>query len=213
MPSMLLKGSNLPIMVSLETLMKMGSLPSLRLNESGFPSFVNQRAFGGDLASMQGFTAASEKPVPTCYSVKSCTVSSRHRCELLVHLFSQIRIRDGTSILRIVSKAGLSPMHKHSSGTERMTENSFKWKSHPTTQWVTGDALALKSRISLPHSNSALWCLVLCLSVRISVRNIVQTEVRQHLHLLWRRIKGNVSLTAICRFWTPWHGGSWCWSC
>lgn len=46
--------------------MKMGSLPSLRFNESAFPSLMAQRPLGGEPPNMQGFTAASkpsERPV------------------------------------------------------------------------------------------------------------------------------------------------------
>ncbi len=55
-----LQAANLPFMFSLDTLMKMGSLPSLRLPESGFPSLIAQRPFNGEAGNMQAFSAASE---------------------------------------------------------------------------------------------------------------------------------------------------------
>lgn len=54
------QAANLSYMLSLDTLMKMGSIPSLRLNESGFPSLMAQRPFGEHAPSMQGFSAASK---------------------------------------------------------------------------------------------------------------------------------------------------------
>ena len=49
-------------MFSLDTLMKMGSLPSLRLPDSGFPSLMTQRPFNGEHGNMQALSAASELP-------------------------------------------------------------------------------------------------------------------------------------------------------
>lgn len=45
--------------------MKMGSLPSLRLPESGFPSLIAQRPFNGEAPNMQAFSAASESSAHT----------------------------------------------------------------------------------------------------------------------------------------------------
>lgn len=57
---MLLQAANLPLMFSLDTLMKMGSLPSLRLPDSGFPSLIAQRPYNGEPPNLQAFNAASK---------------------------------------------------------------------------------------------------------------------------------------------------------